>query len=60
MPLYEYKCPKGHVSEDVQSFKDSDKPITCKTCGAKAERIISLTGQPKFVAGCGGFYKPTT
>ena len=40
MPLYEYKCKKGHVFDVIQSF--SDEPLTkCEICGAKAERVLS-------------------
>ena len=40
MPLYEYKCKKGHVFDVIQSF--SDDPLTkCEICGAKAERVLS-------------------
>ena len=39
MPLYEYKCEKGHVFEVVQSF--SDDPLTrCEECGAPAQRVL--------------------
>ncbi|MBO0768763.1 MAG: zinc ribbon domain-containing protein [Solirubrobacterales bacterium] len=40
MPLYEYKCKKGHVFDVMQSF--SEDPLTkCEICGAKAERVLS-------------------
>lgn len=40
MPLYEYKCKKGHVFDVIQSF--SDAPVTkCEICGAKCERVLS-------------------
>ncbi len=40
MPLYEYKCKKGHTFDVIQSF--ADDPITkCEICGAKAERVLS-------------------
>jgi putative FmdB family regulatory protein len=33
MPIYEYKCPKGHVFEVLQRM--SDAPIEkCEVCGA--------------------------
>ena len=33
MPIYEYKCPNGHVFELFQRF--SDEPAeTCEVCGA--------------------------
>lgn len=42
MPIYEYTCRKGHHFEKMQSF--SAKPIiVCPECGAKSERVISLS-----------------
>ncbi len=39
MPVYDYKCEKGHRFEVVQSM--SDKPLKkCEECGAKAERVL--------------------
>ena len=39
VPIYEYKCTKGHVSEVMQ--KMTDDPIKkCPECGAKVERVF--------------------
>ena len=39
MPIYEYKCRKGHVFETVQSM--SDDPLSeCQECGAPVERVF--------------------
>lgn len=39
MPVYDYKCEKGHRFEAVQSM--SDTPLKkCEECGAKAERVL--------------------
>ena len=39
MPIYEYKCTKGHVFDVIQ--KMSDEPLTeCQECGAPAERVL--------------------
>jgi putative FmdB family regulatory protein len=39
MPLYEYKCEKGHVFEVLQSM--SDDPVTkCEKCGAPVQRVF--------------------
>src|SRR4051794_20635769 len=39
MPIYEYKCTKGHVFEVMQ--KMTDDPITkCEVCGAKVQRVF--------------------
>ena len=40
MPLYEYKCSKGHVFEKIE--KISARTVQkCPTCGVKAERQIT-------------------
>ena len=39
MPIYEYKCKKGHVFEVMQSF--SDEPLTkCEVCGAPVQKVF--------------------
>ncbi len=39
MPIYEYKCKKGHVFEVMQSF--SDEPLTkCEICGAAVQKVF--------------------
>jgi putative FmdB family regulatory protein len=39
MPVYEYKCEKGHVVEVIQSM--ADDPLTkCEECGAPAQRVL--------------------
>ncbi|MCX6390553.1 MAG: zinc ribbon domain-containing protein [Solirubrobacterales bacterium] len=39
MPVYEYKCEKGHTFETIESMKDD--PLTkCEECGAPAQRIL--------------------
>ena len=40
MPIYEYKCPNGHVFELFQKMSDP-MPETCPTCGAgPLERVL--------------------
>ncbi len=39
MPIYEYRCTKGHTFDVRQSF--SDDPIeVCEVCGATASRVF--------------------
>jgi putative FmdB family regulatory protein len=39
MPIYEYKCKKGHVFEVTQSF--TDEPLTkCQVCGAPVQKVF--------------------
>jgi putative FmdB family regulatory protein len=40
MPIYEYRCPKGHVFEVLQRMDDS-QPDVCEVCGAgPVERVL--------------------
>jgi putative FmdB family regulatory protein len=39
MPIYEYKCEKGHEVEEMQSIKDA--PLEkCPECGAPTRRVL--------------------
>jgi putative FmdB family regulatory protein len=39
VPIYEYRCKKGHTFEVMQSM--SDDPVTaCTECGAPVERVF--------------------
>lgn len=44
MPLYEYLCPQGHVTEILAGV--SDRHAWCETCHARAQRIISAPAPP--------------
>jgi putative FmdB family regulatory protein len=40
MPIYEYRCPKGHVFEILQRM-DAAQPETCEVCGTgPVERVL--------------------
>jgi putative FmdB family regulatory protein len=40
VPIYEYRCPNGHVFELFQRFDDAP-PEKCETCGAAPlERVL--------------------
>jgi putative FmdB family regulatory protein len=40
MPIYEYRCPNGHVFELFQRMTD-DPPEACQVCGAgPLERVL--------------------
>lgn len=41
MPLYDYRCEKGHEFEASQRMTD-DALDTCEQCGAPAERVFSI------------------
>lgn len=39
MPVYVYKCKKGHIIELIQQIKD--KPLeVCPQCGEKADKQV--------------------
>ncbi len=39
MPIYEYRCKKGHTFDVMQRFSD-DALDTCEVCGATAQRVL--------------------
>jgi putative FmdB family regulatory protein len=39
MPIYEYRCKKGHTFDTMQRFSD-DAIDTCEVCGAPAGRVF--------------------
>ena len=42
MPIYTYKCSKGHQFDRYLNLKDYRQPQTCE-CGAEAEKVIMPT-----------------
>jgi putative FmdB family regulatory protein len=39
MPIYEYRCERGHNFDEVQRM--SDDPLTeCRECGAPVQRVF--------------------
>jgi putative FmdB family regulatory protein len=39
MPIYEYRCKKGHNFEVKQGFSDGPA-TTCEVCGASVQRVF--------------------
>lgn len=39
MPVYEYRCEKGHTFEAIQRMAD-DALSACEVCGAAAQRVL--------------------
>jgi putative FmdB family regulatory protein len=39
MPIYEYRCERGHTFEVMQRMTD-DPVTTCSTCDAPVERVF--------------------
>jgi putative FmdB family regulatory protein len=52
LPIYEYRCSKGHQYEQSEGF-DAPTEQTCPTCGSRARRQISL---PAVIFKGPGFY----
>ena len=43
MPIYEYKCERGHIFDTMQ--KMSDEPLTdCIECGAPVKKLMQPVG----------------
>jgi putative FmdB family regulatory protein len=47
MPIYEYRCPNGHMTDAFRSVDTRHALERCK-CGAMAEKVIS---RPAFAVG---------
>ena len=65
MPIYEYQCREGHVTEKFyttfsEAEKDGDKPKTCKVCRRSAKRIVSAPLPGMFFGNPEGYGKPST
>jgi putative FmdB family regulatory protein len=39
MPIYEYRCEKGHTFEVMQRMTD-EPVLSCETCAAPVERVF--------------------
>lgn len=52
MPVYEYRCSKGHEYEKTESFSAPSEQ-KCMNCGARARRLIS---RPAVIFKGSGFY----
>jgi len=39
MPIYEYRCERGHTFEAMQRMTD-DPLASCSTCGATVQRVF--------------------
>ena len=46
MPLYEFECPEGTITERIASL--NTKHITCPKCGKKARKIMSPSVRSTF------------
>lgn len=62
MPLFEFKCPNGHITEKLfLGEPDEDNTeVSCKDCGCTAQLTISRSSFRLMPGGSGGFYKPSS
>lgn len=54
MPIYEYRCPNGHLTEKLESINSDNKTTECKKCGEKADKVYSTSNchMAGMVGGC--------
>jgi putative FmdB family regulatory protein len=52
LPVYEYRCSKGHEYEKTESFS-APSTQKCVNCGSRARRLIS---RPAVIFKGSGFY----
>lgn len=57
MPVYEYICHSGHVSDKVHSVADCSREHFCNCCGRPAERRLSA---PAIIGDYTGYQCPIT
>lgn len=44
MPIYEYRCRDGHMTDEYRTVEDRHLPVACRVCGQHAAKIISRIG----------------
>ena len=42
MPLFDYRCPHGHVTTKLRRADTSRRPIRCPDCGLSAPRLFPM------------------
>lgn len=45
-PLFDFRCQRNHVTTDLRSYEQRDRPLTCPTCGEPTERLFPRTHSP--------------
>lgn len=55
MPVYEYLCPRGHVTDRyMRTIAGAARAIDCGQCYEVADRIISAPATPQFFSESNG------
>lgn len=57
MPIYDYKCEKGHRHEIFHKIADTDTVRRCATCGGVLQRMLSA---PRVYGDYPGYNCPVT
>ena len=61
MPMYEYRCVKGHVTEELRKMEDRDMVGGCSLCGWSTIPVPTAPAAPRFaIPGVKGHYKKST
>ena len=48
MPLYDYRCPEGHIHEHL--VPSDVRTVKCDTCGEEAPRVYLTLAKPHWSA----------
>lgn len=44
MPIYEFRCNCGKITEETYKVSECPRTVTCSVCGRRAKKIISARG----------------
>lgn len=58
MPVYEYLCPNGHVTEHLRKIKDRRMGAVCSRCTAIAR--LAILHPPKVFGDYDGYLSPSS
>lgn len=45
MPLYEFRCPNGHTTEEIMPADKRDEPMPCVACNEKDGSVVEMRRQ---------------
>jgi len=58
MPLYEYLCPKGHLSTEFRAVHLRSNPLSCTICGHEA--VKAIVTPPRVFGDLEGYESPAS
>lgn len=44
MPIYQYRCQFGHITELDRPMEKRHDPAVCETCDEDAQKVVSIPG----------------